>query len=82
MTFNSTVKLTCKPGFRFDHGNRNQLVRCSENKKWTGLQNGKPLKNLRCKPIKCEYPGDTQYGMVEFSGLRVGSMARLDNYKK
>ena len=47
MTYNSTVKLTCKPGFAFDHGNRNQLVRCSKNKKWTGLEDGRTLNKLR-----------------------------------
>ena len=32
--------------------------------------------NTRCHPIECEFPEDTRHGMVEFSGLRVGSMAR------
>ena len=32
--------------------------------------------NIRCHPIECEFPEDTRHGMVEFSGLRVGSMAR------
>ena len=32
--------------------------------------------DIRCYPIECEFPEDTRHGMVEFSGLRVGSMAR------
>ena len=35
-----------------------------------------PFTNIRCHPIECEFPEDTRHGMVEFSGLRVGSMAR------
>ena len=31
---------------------------------------------FRCRPLKCRFPEDTQNGMVEFSGLHVGSMAR------
>ena len=32
--------------------------------------------NIKCIPMQCDIPDAPQNGMVEFSGLRVGSMAR------
>ena len=34
------------------------------------------IDDITCLPLKCEVPEAPQNGMVEFSGLEVGSMAR------
>ena len=34
------------------------------------------IDDIRCVPMKCDVPDAPQNGMVEFSGLDVGSMAR------
>ena len=34
------------------------------------------IDNVKCMPMKCDVPNAPQKGMVEFSGLDVGSMAR------
>ena len=34
------------------------------------------IDDIKCLPMKCDVPDAPQNGMVEFSGLDVGSMAR------
>jgi len=75
--YNSTLEVVCIPGYILPNGRRNQLLRCDSNTQWRNADN--PLRNnniLRCRPVQCEFPEDTRHGMVEFSGLYVGSMAR------
>ena len=38
---------------------------------------GIELSAVKCRPMRCPFPEDTQKGMVEFSGLSIGSMARF-----
>ena len=42
-----------------------------------GNKSGIELSAVRCRPMRCPFPEDTQRGMVEFSGLSIGSMARF-----
>ena len=60
-------------------------VVCSSKQKWTASSlttEGRNIpfstfsNNLKCRKRRCPLPIGIQYGMVEFSGLTVGSMAR------
>ena len=39
---------------------------------------GIELSAVKCRPMRCPFPEDTQKGLVEFSGLSIGSMARFE----
>jgi len=41
-----------------------------------GNKGGIDLSAVKCRPMRCPFPEDTHRGMVEFSGLSIGSMAR------
>ena len=41
-----------------------------------GNKGGIEMSAVRCRPMRCPFPEDTHRGMVEFSGLSIGSMAR------
>ena len=43
-----------------------------------GNKGGIELSAVKCRPMRCPFPEDTLRGMVEFSGLSIGSMARSD----
>lgn len=74
LTYNTTLEIICIPGYQLPHANRHQIVRCNESGQWESVSNQE--RRQRCRPVECRFPQDVQNGMVEFSGLRVGSMAR------